>query len=253
MKKRNVAIVHFNTPELTETCILSLRKHGGEDYQVYVFDNSTDQKVGDEVRKARPFTKRMKGVKVFNNRNGQLIDFEKELAKYPDKSERAGCARGCYYGSDVHMMSVQKLWELVPDGFVLLDSDVLLKQNIDWMFMRDECSLGYISLGSGYYRRNRLVPMVLWINVPMCVAGGARFFDPERAWALHEYQSPKNWWDTGAAFLDDVKRLKPQCHGRALSREQIDGIIEHYGGGSWHKNDLEMQQGWLNEHADLWK
>ena len=39
-KKRQVAIVHYNTPELIEAAILSLRKHGGEDYYVTVFDNS---------------------------------------------------------------------------------------------------------------------------------------------------------------------------------------------------------------------
>ena len=87
----------------------------------------------------------------------------------------------------------------------------------------------------------------------MCVAGGARFFDPDRAWALHEYESRKNWWDTGAAFLDDIRRLKPQCHGKAMSREMIKGAIEHYGGGSWVKNDLEMQLKWLNEHKDMWE
>ena len=252
-KKRQVAIVHFNTPELTEACILSLRKHGGEEYQVTVFDNSTDQTVDGEVRKARPFTKRMKGVKVINNRKGQVIDFEKELAKYPTKSEKAGCAKGCWFGSDVHMMTVQKLWELIPDGFVLLDSDVLIKQNIDWMWLEDQCCYGYVGKGTGLHLHERLVPMLLWINVPMCVAGGARFFDPDRAWALHEYESRKNWWDTGAAFLDDIKRLKPQCHGKAMSREMIKGAMEHYGGASWYKNDLEMQQRWLNEHADLWK
>ncbi len=34
------AIVHFNTPELTEACVLSVRKHGGKDYRIVVFDNS---------------------------------------------------------------------------------------------------------------------------------------------------------------------------------------------------------------------
>ena len=46
-KDREVAIIHYNTPELTEAAILSLRKHGGEDYHVTVFDNSApaiDQK-----------------------------------------------------------------------------------------------------------------------------------------------------------------------------------------------------------------
>lgn len=35
--KREVAIVHFNTPELTEACVWSLRKHGGQDYHVKCF------------------------------------------------------------------------------------------------------------------------------------------------------------------------------------------------------------------------
>jgi hypothetical protein len=42
MRQKTVAIINFNTPELTEAAILSLRKHGGEDYKVVVFDNSTD-------------------------------------------------------------------------------------------------------------------------------------------------------------------------------------------------------------------
>ena len=253
MKKKQVAIVHYNTPELTRAAIMSLWKHGGEDYQVTVFDNSSDQTIDGVLVNARPFVRRMRGVRVINNRNGQIIDFEHELAKYPTKSEKAGCARGCYFGSDVHMMTVQKLWELIPEGFVLLDSDVLLKRDIDWLFREDQCSYGYIGKGTGYRIHQRLVPMMLWINVPMCVAGGARFFDPERSWALHDYYSDKNWWDTGAAFFDDIKRLKPQCHGLAMSRQEFDATIVHYGGGSWQKNDLKMQQEWLNEHAELWK
>ena len=72
MTKREVAIVHFNTPELTEACIMSVRKHGGMDYHITVFDNS-DQ---------RPFTANMEGVTVIDNTKGQVIDFNKELAKY---------------------------------------------------------------------------------------------------------------------------------------------------------------------------
>ena len=132
--KKQVAIVHYNTPEITESAIWSLRKHGG-DYDVFVFDNSDE----------RPFTAKMKGVTVFDNTKGQIIDFEKELAKYPERDDRIGCAKGCSYGSDKHMMSIQKLWELLPDGFVLMDSDVLIKENIDWVFWEGECCCGYIS------------------------------------------------------------------------------------------------------------
>ena len=238
---KNIAIVHFNTPELTEATILSVRKHGGEKYKVFILDNSDK----------RPFTKKIKGVKVFDNTKGHIIDFDAELAKYPEKDPKYGCAAGCWYGSDKHMMSVQKLWELVPDGFVLLDSDVLLKQNIDWMFMEDQCAVGYVSHRS-YGGHARYAPMLLWINVPMCVAGGARFFDPDRAWALHQGHDPRNFWDVGAAFVDDISRLKPQCHGKAITRTQFFDHIEHYGSGSWKNNDEKQQRAWLNIHRKLW-
>ena len=94
--------------------------------------------------------------------------------------------------------------------------------------------------------------MLLWINVPMCVAGGARFFDPNRAWALHQDYDDRNFWDTGAAFLDDIKRLKPQCHGKRIDKATIQSMIVHLGGGSWRRNDLEGQKKWLEEHRELW-
>ena len=241
-KKRKVCIVHYNTPEITQAAIWSLRKHGGEDYEVLVFDNSDE----------RPFTAKMKGVTVFDNTKGQIIDFEKELEKYPDRDDRIGCAKGCSYGSDKHMMSIQKLWELLPDGFVLMDSDVLIKENIDWMFWEGECCCGYISTASAKHIP-RLMPMLLWINVPMCKAAGARFFDPDRSWALHDgLDNPKNFWDTGAAFLDDIKRLKPQCHGKAISRERILHTIVHLKMGSWKQNDPTLHERWLKQYEDLW-
>ena len=238
---RNVCIVHFNTPELTEALVKSIRKHGGEDYKIYILDNS-DQ---------RPFKKKLKGVKVFNNTKGQYLDFNAELAKYPEKDELLGCAKGCIFGSDKHIMSVQKLWELVPEGFMLMDSDILLKANVDFMFMENECSVGHVCYCSGPRRQLRLAPMLLYINVPMCVAGGARFFDPDRSWALHDgAHNIKNGWDTGASFLDDVKRLKPQCHGKNVD---IHPLIVHLGSGSWAKGDIDKQMGWLEKHKDLWQ
>jgi hypothetical protein len=95
----------------------------------------------------------------------------------------------------------------------------------------------------------RLMPMLLWINVPMCKAGGARFYDPARSWALNK----GNRWDTGAAFYDDIRRLKPQCHGKAISRDVILRMIEHYKQGSWGRSDIKQQAKWLSDHADLWE
>lgn len=252
--KKQVAIVHFNTPELTEATILSLRKHGGEDYHVTVFDNSapaTDVRTGEKY-KARPFTAEMPDVTVIDNTKGQLIDFEKELSKYPDKSPDIGCQKSCVYGSDKHMMTVQYIMDhVLTDGFLLMDSDILIRQSVDFMFMQDECVCGHITSSTSKFAYPRLAPMLLWINSKMCREGGAVFFDPERSWALHggNFENPKNGWDTGAALLEDIKTKKPQCHGKRID---IRPLIWHYVSGSWFRNDLGAQRQWLHEHRDLW-
>ena len=244
--KRNVAIVHYNTPELTEATILSLRKHSGEDYQVYVFDNSD----------ARPFVKPMPGVTVIDNTRAQCIDFAKELEKYPNRSFKQGCVRGGEFGSAKHMMSVQYLMDnVLKDGFLLLDSDILIRADIDFMFMEDEFACGHVQT---WQRSNnpahidRLVPMLLWINTPLCKAAGIRFFDPKRSFALMggPYYNPANWYDTGASFLEDIRKNKPETHGWRID---IRPLMHHYQAGSWHRNNLNAQIMWLEKYADLWK
>lgn len=231
---------------------MSIRKHGGENYKVYIFDNSDKRPFKTPRKGSRLWGSG--GVKVFNNRKGQIIDLDKELEKYPDRDEGIGCSKGCWFGSDKHMMSVQKLWELIPDGFILADSDILIKSDFDWMFMEGQCCCGYVSTSAGPWKIQRLAPMLCWINVPMCTAGGARYFDPDRAWALHNgYGDKRNFWDTGGAFLDDIKRLKPMCHGKAISRDKILSVITHYGNGSWAKNDLKQQTEWLEKNKTLWE
>ena len=253
-KQKTVAIIHYNTPELTEAAILSLRKHGGEDYHVTVFDNSApaiDQKTGERYE-ARPFTAEMPGVTVIDNTKGQVIDFEKELAKYPDKSPDIGCQKSCVYGSDKHMMSVQYLMDhVLTDGFLLMDSDILIRQSVDFMFQEDQCCVGHVTNCSGPKAYPRLAPMLLWINSKMCKEGGAVFFDPDRSWALNPggFGNKKNGWDTGAALLQDIKTKKPQCHGKRID---IRPLMFHFGSGSWFKNDAGRQQQWLQEHRDLW-
>ena len=237
--KRTVAIVHYNTPELTEATIKSLRKHGGDDYQVVIFDNSDEQ----------PWKKKIKGVKVIDNTKGQLIDFDKELAKFKNKWARHGVNGKCVYGSDKHMMSIQKLFELLPDGFLLMDSDILLKQNVDFMFQEDQCVVGHIQewqKSGNPYHIERLVPMLCYINVPLCRECGIDYWDPKRSWMLHG-QTKASWYDTGASFLEDIRSHKNGAHGRRID---IRPLMEHLKSGSW-RNESQAQA-WLQQHKDLW-
>ena len=247
MKKKQVAIVHFNTPELTRAAILSLRKVSGMKYDVVVFDNSDK----------RPFvpagdpTGTMANVKVIDNTKGQVIDFEKELAKYPDKC--LDLAWRSNYGSAKHIMSVQKLWEYLPDGFILMESDILLTKNINFLWDEQYAACGKVQwFRNRTKERDRLLPFLCYLNVPLLQANGARYFDPERCWSLSPggMANINNWYDTGASLLEDIVKTKPQLVAR-LYRD-LDHYYVHYTGGSWRQSDLENQKRWLEEHRDLW-
>lgn len=236
--KREVAIVHFNTPELTEACVWSLRKHGGQDYHVTIFDNS------DRL----PFTAKMENVDVIDNTKGQIIDFDAELAKF-DKAESGSINA---YGSARHMMSIQKLWDILPDGFLLLDSDVLIKQDLDFMFQEDQCAVGHLQDPQPGNRFNipRLVPMVCYINVPLCKECGLTYFDPERCWMIHSprMDDRNNWYDTGASFYEDIHAHKNGAHGKRID---IRPLMEHYKKGSWQRNGGNHKK-WLQQYWNLW-
>lgn len=252
--KRQVAIVHYNTPELTEALIWSIRKHGGKDWEITIFDNSD----------RRPFTlpksSRLGTVTILDNTKGQLVDFDAELAKHPNRDpEKWAVDRGCVFGSAKHMMSVQWLMDntLKDVDFLLMDSDILIKKDPSLMFMPDECCCGYIQtwqVAQNRGKNDRLCPFLLYINTPMCRKGGARFYDPDRCWGLTGDLNDKcNFYDTGASFLEDIKTKKPACHGKVLSREIYTSFFIHFQKGSWQNNGIDQQQAWLKQNAKLWQ
>lgn len=239
-----VAIIHYNTPELTEATILSLRKHGGEQYKVVVFDNSDE----------RPFNRRWRGVKVLDNTKGAIIDFDKELERFPERCEEIGVSGKCIYGSAKHMMTVQKLWELLPNGFLLLESDVLLKKSIDEFFNPAYSFVAHVQKVQPYnpFKIGRILPMCCYFNVPKFKSQGVNYFDPHRSYGLLPggKQNRNNWYDTGASLLEDVLTHRPHLKGLHIDIRQF---IEHYTSGSWQRNSLDTQKAWLNKHITLWQ
>ena len=256
MKKKTIAIIHFNTPELTEACILSIRKHGC-DWPVVVFDNSRSvtwpagEGMPERTLEAHPFTRRMKGVKVIDNTKGQQVDFEKALQAFPDKHEPHAAVNG--WGSDCHMMSVEKLWELLPDGFILVESDILLRENPAVMWNEKYSFAAYVQKQQrgNKFGRGRILPMLCYFNVPKFRAYGVHYFDPDRSWMLHKGEdNPKNWYDTGASLLEDVLAHKPNLVGLNVD---IRPMVVHLGGGSYKNVSLKGQAEWLTQHRALWE
>ena len=261
-KDRQIAIVHFNTPELTEAAIRSIRKHGGEDYEITVLDNSQDvdypesEHIKGMKMKARPFTKNMPGVRVIDNTKGQVFDIDAELEKYT--KNLAWYKTYNNWGSVRHMISIQALWDILPDGFLLVESDTLLKKSVDFMFQPNQCCVGYIQQQPGNpFHTERLVPMLCYINPKLCREGGAKYYDPTRCWMLNGDRNDKrNWYDTGASFLEDIIQNKPRTRGIKLSRDLYVSLFEHFGSGSWKDNNRRGESltaiEWLTKNKVLW-
>jgi len=224
----NVAVVHYNTPELTEAAILSLKKHT-PGCRVYVFDNS-DKK---------PFVTKMDNVEVIDNTKGQLIDFEKVLEAYPEKWERD--VKKSNYGSAKHSLSVEKLMELIPEGFVLMDSDVLFKGSIKKLWNRSVACAGTEEVK---HNIPLLMPFLCYINVPVIAENGITYFNGEKMWALSNVE-PNQYYDTGAWFLEQVR-------SKNLPVEYVNiwQYVIHLGHGSWRGQNSEK---WLKENEHLWK
>lgn len=240
-QKRHVAIVHYNTPELTEAGILSLRKQCGNLYDVTVFDNS-DRK---------PFIRAMHGVTVIDNTQGRVVNFDKELEAYPGKSWEMAWQSN--YGSFKHIRSVQELWKYLPDGFILMESDILLTKPIDFLWNEQYAACGKAQWFRGRSpEKDRLLPFLCYLNVPLLTSNGARYFDPLRCWALHPggKDNPANWYDTGASLLEDIINTKPALYARLYP--DLGSHYIHYEGGSWRRNDEENQKRWIEEHSELW-
>ena len=251
--RKTIAIIHFNTPELTEAAILSLRKHGGGDYRVIVFDNSATLTLPDgKVIHSRPFTAKMDGVEVIDNTRGQVIDFDKFLAEYPDRNPSVGIYQSSVWGSAKHIVTVQKLWELLPEGFVLMESDIMIKKPIDEFFREEYSFVGFVQKHQkgNPFDVPRIMPMLCWMNVPMLTREGAKYFDPDRCWGLKADRNDRgNWMDTGACLLDEVLKKRPRLKGLHVD---IRLFVEHYGGGSWKQDNLNAQMAWINNHRHLW-
>ena len=248
---RVVAMIHFNTPEITEAAVQSIRKHGGEKYEIVIFDNSADSTTTLGTNKARPFTAKLPGVTVIDNTKGQVIDFDKFLAEYPDREPKWAMLSN--FGSAKHIRTVQELWRLIPQGFVLLEGDAILTKPIDWMWRKEFATVGKIEWKpNNPIQIPRYYPFLLYMNVPKLVAKGVSFFDPKRCWALQKGEMTRgNWYDTAASLLEDVINGKPELVGWNV--KELDTYFLHYHGGSWRQCDTENQKRWLKMNERHWK
>lgn len=227
--KKKVCIVHYNTPEITNAVIRSVWKHT-PDCEVTVFDNS-DQ---------RPFVQ-MDGVTVIDNTKGQICDFDKWIAGYKNARETV-----CNNGSEKHMWSVEYLYQNSDDGFVLLDSDALVKEDISPFFDESVAWVGQTEdRPANWNHVRRLMPYCLWVNVPMCKKAGITFMSEGRIFMVSHMGPP--WYDTGASFYHD-------CMSANLPYKEVEinGYVEHLVGGSQARLS-KAWRAWLAKNRRLYE
>ena len=225
--RRDIGIVHYNTPELTAALVRSIRKFTSGCH-ITVLDNSDK----------RPFEP-SDGVSVLDNTRGQLVDFKALLGRYPDQQPTCNDQ-----GSAKHIASVDYLFDILTDGFVLMDSDILLKRDIGIFWDESVAWMGSAEPPRYSFMTPRLAPYLLWLNVPMLRAHGIRFWHEGMAYKLSHSGEP--YYDTGGSLYRDCTEARLPEH-----YINIYDYIEHYGSGSYNNSDPNAVRYWLDKHKSL--
>lgn len=233
--KKNIVIIHYNTPRLTECLVRSINLFV-KDAIIYIFDNSDKD----------PFTAEFDNVMVIDNTKGELINFDEWLENYPERINTSAGRNG--YGSAKHAYSVQKCIELIDENFILLDSDILLKKDISDLINDEYAFVGGTEYwkartGIAKHTKERAIPYICYINVEKCKERGIKYFDDKRIYGLT--QNGDNY-DTGASFLEDIKENE-------LVWKKITPLnfIVHYKAGSWVE-DAKIHDNYKQLNFDTW-
>lgn len=240
--KKNVLIVNYNTQKLTEACIKSVNKHTSG-CTIYVFDNSDKE----------PFVNNFGNVTVLDNTKGQIIDFNEWLKRYPNSKISGEATKIC--GSAKHSYTIETCLKIISGGFVLLDSDVLVKKDFSSLYDKQSIYVGEV-ITQPHSTIKRVLPFICYINSKMCLEENLHYFDEKKMHGL-AVTSMGNLFDTGAAFFLNSKKLPH----REINCE--DYVI-HLKGGSWfntqkeyqarvHKNIIKTNPDeWLEKYRSLW-
>lgn len=231
--KKNICIVHFNTPALTRCLVMSVNKFV-PDARIFIFDNSDKS----------PFVNTFDNVTVFDNTKGQIINFDKWLEKYPNRKKAGKTPIANKWASAKHCYTIEKCIDLIGENFVLLDSDILIKRDISDFF--DD---RYIFVGTQEKRPGlpaRLLPYLCFLNVDMMKKNNIHYFDEKMMNGLMVTENG-NAYDTGASFIVNAKSLPHKSL-------DIKNYMLHYAGASWQsRTRITTQEKWLKENQKFWE
>lgn len=239
-------IVHYNTPELTTALCCSINKFC-KDAEIVIFDNSDK----------RPFDNSIfDNISIIDNTKNDLINFDSRVKNFVEKngfpnSIYAAEKRGSNFGSYKHAITVDYLIKTMKEDFILLDSDVIIKEDITKIIDNNCAFVGSIRPGN-----IRLYPFIVYFNIKKIQESKISFCDDINIFP--NYKTEMN--DTGGSFLQDAIKLK-------LPYKHIDynDYLVHYGNGSWKENSNKIPQGdifarspldkfqWMYQYKEYWQ
>ncbi len=219
----NYCIVHFNTPELT-TCLCSSINKFDKNASIIIFENSNK----------RPITNIFDNVKIIDNSREQLIRFTDAIDESKKYLSTNSLNRHLYssknnFGSLKHSVSIQYLLDNMNEDFMLLDSDVLIKQNLDELITDKICS------ASPSVTNKRILPFIIYFNIEKIKQNNIKFFDARKMDACFEET------DTGGSFYKELldKKLK-------FNKFDWTKYCIHFGNGSWRLFNYALMWGQSN-------
>jgi hypothetical protein len=153
------------------------------------------------------------------------------------------------FGSAKHCYTVEKCMTIIQDGFVLLDSDTLVRSDISGLFDPSVAYVGDVQPERGARDVLRVLPFVCYINASMCLDNGVHFFDDRMMHGLNTSHQCERY-DTGAAFYTNVNE-----HRLPYKKINHKEYIIHLKGGSWEdkrrgKENPDPDK-WLDKYAEL--
>lgn len=187
-------IVNYNTSLLVNALINNIQ----------LFDKNSDICVFDNSDKC-VFTTEYANTTILDNTNNNLLNFDTEWRKITQLENKNN-------GSWKHAMSVEWFFEYCDEPFVLLDSDVIIKKDISNIIRTDILFAGDVVC-------NRVLPMCIYINTPLCKAEKKRFFDGVTICPFKEV-------DTGYYFRN-------VCANGPILKFNMFEYIYHLGGASY--------------------
>lgn len=223
MKK--ILIVNYNTRFATQCLIKSINKNVKDTY-IYVFDNSDKEK----------FVNIFDNVEVFDNTNGDIINFTEIIKQYHPEYTHKTDSR---FASFEHCISIQKAIELIDDNFVLIDSDVLIVKDFSYMYQEDKITVGWKQTWG-----DRICPVLQYINVKMCKEHNISYYN-DNIIGLQEMKDKK--YDTGSYFTEQILK-----NDLPIENINIFKYIIHYNGGSRGLEHKITLNDWCYNKRYLW-